>query len=79
MGGADRWTKVDMGKAIHRLEMVVWRYNVVFSLCHTVHELAADPLFLCALENPDDLHHRITFSNGRIRVSWKQNPDEHGH
>ena len=78
MGGADRWTKVDMGKAIHRLEMAVWRYNVVFSLCHTVHELATDPLFLCALDNPDDPHHRITFSNGRIRVSWNQNPDEHG-
>ena len=78
-GGADRWVKVDTTKAFHRLNVAVWRYNVVFSLCYTVHDLATNPLFLSALNNLNDPHYRITFSKGRIRVSLNQNPDDHGH
>ena len=72
--GAGRWEKVDMGKAGHRLEMVVWRYNVVFSLRHLAHEFAADLQFLHAMNNPDDPHYRITFSKGRISFIYKKTP-----
>ena len=78
-GGADRWVKVDTTKAFHRLNMVVWRYNVVFNLCDTVHDLATNPLILSALNNPNDPHYRITFSKDLIRVSLNQNSDDHGH
>ena len=68
-GGADKWEKVDVGKTGRRLEMVVWLYITVFKLCDTVHTLTKDPMFMRALNNPDDPHYTITFSNGDVRVS----------
>ena len=78
-GRVDRWVKVDTTKALYQLNVAVWRYNIVFSLCHTVHDQATDPLFLSALNNPNDTRYSITFSKGRIRVSLNQNPNDHGH
>ncbi|MXZ93517.1 MAG: hypothetical protein F4245_05500 [Cenarchaeum sp. SB0678_bin_8] len=74
-GGADKWEKVDVKKAIHRLEMTVRLYITVFKLCDTVHKLTTDQMFMYALNNPNDPHYTITFSNGDVRFDWSI-PDE---
>ena len=70
-GGADKWEKVDVKKAIHRLEMTVWLYITVFKLCDTVRKLTKDPTFMRALNNLNDPRYEITFSNGDVRVTQR--------
>ncbi len=66
--GPDKWENVDINKTLYQLEMAVWRYNNAFSLCETVHQLTTSQTCLRALNNPDDPHYEITFSNGNYCV-----------
>ncbi|MBI1658945.1 MAG: hypothetical protein IS632_09295 [Thaumarchaeota archaeon] len=65
--GADSWEKLDIDKTGHRLDMTVWRYSIVFSLCNSVHTFTTT--LRPALSNQDDLHRKFTFSKGKIRLS----------
>ena len=67
--GVDKWEKVDIDKADHRLWMTVWLYMTVFSLCHTVRSFTTDPMFMRAMNNPADPRYEITFSNGDVNWS----------
>ena len=71
-----KWEEVDLKNAKSQLEAVMLRYTIVFSLCQNVQEFATTPLFRRALNNPDDPHYRVTFSEGNISVSWDRDLDE---
>ena len=72
--GSYGWEKVDIEKTRHQLETAMWRYNVAFGLCDAVCTFATDPEFLCAMNNPDSPH-TVTFSKGKVRLSWN-NPNK---
>ena len=74
-GSADKWEIVNVNSANYRLEMAVWRYSIAFSLCQDVNEWLSSPMFLHAINNPDDPHYRITFSKGSVSLKHNANPD----
>lgn len=74
VNGSVKWEKVDMNAAGHQLEMVVWLYRIVFSMCFQVHWFTSMSVFRDALEHPDDPRYKVTFSKGRIQFHYDHNP-----